>query len=84
VTAARFEPRLLERTRRTEQQARLGREARHDNVADAFVVRRSSKGRLVLVDDVVTTGATALACVKALKSAGLTPIAVVALARAAG
>lgn len=85
ATGARFAPRLLERTRRTEQQARLGRDERHVNVADAFVARRSTvTGRVVLVDDVVTTGATALACVRAIKAAGLTPIAVVALARAAG
>jgi ComF family protein len=78
-------PRLLERTRRTEQQALLGRDARRDNVADAFVVRRSwTRGRLILVDDVVTTGATALACVEALQRADSVPIAVVALARAAG
>jgi ComF family protein len=85
ATGARFVPELLERTRRTEQQARLGRDERRDNVADAFVARRAwAGGRVVLVDDVVTTGATALACVRALKTAGLAPIAVVALARAAG
>jgi predicted amidophosphoribosyltransferase len=54
-------------------------------VADAFVARRSwTRGRVILVDDVVTTGATALACIEALKRAGSEPIAVVALARAAG
>jgi ComF family protein len=85
ATGASFAPRLLERTRRTEQQARLGREARCDNVADAFVARASwRRGRLVLVDDVVTTGATALACIEALERAQSQPIAVVALARAAG
>lgn len=85
ATGASFVPRLLERTRRTEQQARLGREERRDNVADAFVVRRSwTRGRVILVDDVVTTGATALACISALQRAESVPIAVVALARAAG
>jgi ComF family protein len=85
ATGAGFAPRLLERTRPTEQQARLGREARRDNVADAFVIRRSwTRGRVLLVDDVVTTGATALACIEALQTAGSEPIAVVALARAAG
>jgi ComF family protein len=85
ATGAAFAPRLLERTRRTEQQARLGREARRDNVADAFVARCSwTRGRVILVDDVVTTGATALACIEALQTAGSEPIAVVALARAAG
>jgi ComF family protein len=85
ATGSAFAPRLLERTRRTEQQARLGREERRDNVAEAFVARRSwTRGRVILVDDVVTTGATALACIEALQTAASEPIAVVALARAAG
>jgi ComF family protein len=85
ATGAAFAPRLLARTRYTEQQARLGREARCDNVSRAFAARRSwTRGRVILVDDVVTTGATALACIEALQSAASAPIAVVALARAAG
>jgi ComF family protein len=85
ATGASFVPQLLERTRRTEQQAQLGREARCHNVASAFVARASwRRGRVVLVDDVVTTGATALACIEALERAESEPIAVVALARAAG
>jgi ComF family protein len=83
-TGASFAPRVLERVRRTEQQALLGREARCDNVADAFVVRRAwTGGRVVLVDDVVTTGATALSCVAALRRGGTEPLVVLALARAA-
>jgi ComF family protein len=85
ATGAAFAPELLVRTRRTEQQARLGREARRHNVARAFVARRAwACGRVILVDDVITTGATALACIEALQSAASAPIAVVALARAAG
>jgi ComF family protein len=84
ATGASFAPRVLERTRRTEQQALLGREARRDNVSDAFVVRRRwTGGRVVLVDDVVTTGATALACIEALRAQDAEPIFVLALARAA-
>lgn len=85
LTGAAFAPRALERTRRTEQQARLDREARRDNVAEAFVVRRPwIRGRVVVVDDVVTTGATALACVETLRAVGSEVIAVVAVARALG
>jgi ComF family protein len=84
ATGASFAPRVLERTRRTEQQALLGREARCHNVSDAFVVRSPwTRGRVALVDDVVTTGATALACIDALRADGAEPIVVLALARAA-
>lgn len=82
---ARAEPRALERLRATEQQARLDREARRENVREAFRFRgHRVPTESVLVDDVVTTGATALACVKALREAGSRVLAVVALARAEG
>lgn len=80
-----FAPLVLERRRETEQQARLGRAARSENALGAFAVRRPfSGGRVVLVDDVVTTGATARACLAALREAGIDVIAVVALAQAPG
>jgi len=63
----------LERIRPTRPQARLGLDARRANVLDAFRVRRPSwvKGRNVLVvDDVMTTGATLGACLAALARAG--------------
>jgi len=73
--------RALERVRSTDQQARLGREARAENVRGAFRVRPGRvPPRVVLVDDVVTTGATARACLKALKDAGSEVILVAALA----
>ncbi|HEX5099329.1 MAG TPA: ComF family protein [Polyangiaceae bacterium] len=76
-------PRALGRSRRTDQQARLGRRERTANVNDAFVARAGLvPQRAVLVDDVVTTGATALACLKTLQLAGAKVLAVVALARA--
>jgi ComF family protein len=84
---ARFAPRLLERTRETEQQARLSRESRSENVAHAFRVRGASRevamsGRVILVDDVVTTGATLSACLTALDARGVKVLGVIALARA--
>jgi len=82
---ARTHPRVLERTRATEQQAALDRRARGDNVRGAFRVRaRAPSGPIVLVDDVVTTGATARACVDALRQAGSRVVLVAALARTEG
>jgi ComF family protein len=76
-------PRVLERVRSTDQQARLGRGARAENVRGAFRVRPGHvPPRVVLVDDVVTTGATAKGCLKALHAAGSEVILVAALARA--
>jgi ComF family protein len=77
---APFEPRMLSRTRETQQQAALNRTARRMNVAGAFEARGARAGALVrgrvilLVDDVVTTGATLDACERALLSAGATCI----------
>ena len=82
-TGGHFAARALERSRRTDQQARLGRSERRANVHDAFIARPAAvPRRVVLVDDVVTTGATALACLKTLEEAGAEALAVVALARA--
>jgi ComF family protein len=83
ATRSRFAARALERCRETEQQARLGRRARHENAVGAFVLRKSFTGRrVVLVDDVVTTGATARACIAEFHAANIAVLAVVALAQA--
>jgi ComF family protein len=75
--------RALRRARDTRAQARLGRGDRLSNVKGALIEREPLEGRLVvLVDDVVTTGATASACKEALARAGATVIAVAAVARA--
>jgi ComF family protein len=79
----RCAPRLLERARATNQQARLGRDARSENVHGAFrVAPRSKPARVLLVDDVVTTGATLAACIEALKAKGCEVTGALALARA--
>ncbi|HPW54719.1 MAG: ComF family protein [Thermoanaerobaculaceae bacterium] len=49
--------------------------------ARGFAVTRPVKGSVVLVDDVLTTGATAAACTRALRSAGATEVRVLTLAR---
>ena len=78
---------VLERTRATTAQFDLDRAARATNLVDAFRVV-SGDGRLaiadrwlVLVDDVVTTGATLAACAAALMDAGALGVSAVAVAR---
>jgi ComF family protein len=74
---------VLRRVRETPPQVGRSRVERAANVAGAFSAAASVAGRdLVLVDDVVTTGATAAAAAGALRAAGARSVVVVALARA--
>jgi len=79
-------PDLLVRQRATPSQGHLGRSQRHRNVAGAFALHpgraQVAKGvRILLVDDVLTTGATAEACAKALRNAGAKAVDLLVLAR---
>lgn len=77
---------LLKRTRRTRQQVGLSANARADNVRNAFAVTGEGGAllagkRIVLVDDVYTTGATVTAATRALKRAGAADVTVLTFAR---
>lgn len=75
----------LERRRSTESQAGLSSHQRRVNVRGAFFVPHPSEvdGRdVLLIDDIYTTGATARACTRALKSAGAARVWVATVARA--
>jgi ComF family protein len=77
-------PALL-RTRATASQFDLPREKRFENVSGAFKVTDSQaiyNKRLLLLDDIYTTGATAAECAKTLKIAGAKRIEIMALSRA--
>jgi ComF family protein len=76
-------PELLVRRRDTPAQAGLGRRARRENLRGAFACTSALDGaRVAIVDDVLTTGATADTIARVLKSAGAESVAVWALARA--
>lgn len=74
---------LVARVKRTEQQARLDHGRRTENVAGAFSVIGPVAGRRVLViDDVITTGSTVSECCRVLAAAGAAKVSAAALADA--
>jgi len=83
-TGARYEPRLLIRERRTPVQDGKDRSGRARNVAGAFApgpgARSIQGGRVVLIDDVLTTGATLNECARLCLAAGARAVDVLVLA----
>lgn len=83
----RFDTELLKRSKPTVPQTGLGRRERMKNLRGAFTVPLPEKvkgRRVLLVDDVYTTGATADACTRVLRKAGATRVDVLTLARTMG
>jgi ComF family protein len=74
----------LVRSAATEPQTKLSRQARIRNLRKAFTVRKPHEiidKRLLLIDDVFTTGTTVNECAKTLKKAGVASVTVLTLAR---
>lgn len=74
----------VRRVRFTETQTKLTRAQRADNVRQAFAVRPGKNldgKKVILVDDVLTTGATTSACAHALRRAGASDVCVWTVAR---
>jgi len=77
-------PDWLIRKRRTPPQGKTGAESRRRNVAGAFALKpgKSVKGkRILVIDDVFTTGATVSECARVLKRNGAAQVDVLTLAR---
>lgn len=72
----------IKRTRNTPSQTKLNAVERKDNIRGAFEAAQAVQGRVLLVDDVLTTGATVAECADVLKAAGAQSVTVLTFARA--
>ena len=74
----------IERTKETQTQVELSREERFKNLESAFSINSAKligKKKVLLVDDITTTGATLISCSKVLKDSGCSEIYCLTVAR---
>lgn len=82
ASGATLTPKLVSRAISTQTQTGLNRQERIDNVSSAFVLNTDidlSGHRCIIVDDILTTGATVASLAQTLADAGAEKISVVAL-----
>lgn len=86
ILKLRFEPRLVTKIRATPPQATLTPEKRRMNLKGAFacqarVAKKCRDARVLLIDDVITTGSTVSECARMLRDAGIGEVHAAAAAR---
>lgn len=83
ITRICYQPKAVTRTRNTRSQVGLKAHERIDNVRDAFVSQPDvvKNKRILLIDDITTTGATISACAGAMMDAGASSVYGLTLAR---
>jgi predicted amidophosphoribosyltransferase len=71
----------LRRIRNTKTQTKLSEPQRRENIRGAFVLAAGVSGNVLLIDDVLTTGATSAECARVLKEAGAENVLIATFAR---
>ena len=86
ITSPVFDPDILMRSQPTPSQGGLSAAARRKNVRSVFKIRENARTRIkgsniIIIDDVMTTGATVESCARTLQRAGAGRVDVITLSR---